>query len=108
MKTNKVIYRTEHNPYTGKWECIAFFPEFPANLGRIVYYNQNDGWGECDIEYYYYKTKKAKPEDYAELHKYLLNEFEYPTGGEEPETLTIRQKISKDMTDKAWSLRKAN
>lgn len=107
MKTNKVIYRTEHNPYTGKWECIALFPEFPANLGRIVYYHPNEGWGECDIEYYY-KTKKAKPEDYAELHKYLLNEFEHPTDGEEPETLIVRQNIRKDMTDKAWSLRKAN
>lgn len=107
MIENKVIYRTEHNPYTGNTECIALFPEFPANFGRIVYYHPTDGWGECDIEYYW-KTKKAKPEDYAELHKYLLNEFLHPTDGEEPETLTIRQNIRKDMTDKAWSWRKAN
>lgn len=52
MKENKVIYRNEHNPYTGKWECIALFPEFAAYFGRIVYYHPNDGWGECDIEYY--------------------------------------------------------
>lgn len=107
MKENKVIYRNEHNPYTGKWECIALFPEFAANFGRIVCYHPNEAWGECDIEYYW-KTKKALPDDYAELHKYLLNEFENPTDGEEPETLSIRQNIRKDMTDKAWSLRKAN
>ena len=47
---NKVIFREEHNEYTGKTDYLAIFPEDEANIGRVQ---------ACCIEYiddvpYYY------------------------------------------------------
>ena len=98
MEKTKVLFRMEKNPYTKSWECIAFFPEFDASYGRIQCYT-TEGWNEASFDYYR-STRKAKPEEYAEMYKYLKNEFENPNpydvekGYDKPMELTIIQKIS--------------
>ena len=64
----------------------------------------SEGWTECSIDYYH-NTQKAKPEEYAEMYKYLKDIFEVNTDGDEPLQLVIVQKITTKMYDeflKIW------
>lgn len=65
-----VIFRKEKNDYTGDYDIIAFFPTLKANYGRVACYSHIGQHGEADI-LYYYETKKAKPEEYADLYREL-------------------------------------
>ena len=67
----RVVFRKVKNPYTGDWEIIAFFPDFRTSLGRIICYEHVGQHGEADIHFYKYDTKKATPEEYAELYTEL-------------------------------------
>lgn len=97
MEKTKVIFRKEYNPYIKSWECIAIFPEFEANYGRMQCYT-SEGWTECSMDYYH-NTQKAKPEEYTDMYKYLKDIFEVNTYGDEPLQLVIAQKISSKMYD---------
>ena len=72
MKT-KVIFRKVKNPYTKDWDIIAFFPDLEANFGRVVCYEHMGQHGEADILFYKYDTKKATPEEYADLYRELTD-----------------------------------
>lgn len=99
MKKIKVLFRMEKNPYTNCWDCMAFFPEFAANRGKMQCYT-TEGWCEVGVDYYHCKTRKAKPEEYEKMYAYLKNEFENPNpydvanGYDEPMELEIIKKIS--------------
>lgn len=45
---------------------IAFFPEATVNFGKIISYEHIGQHSEAAYEFYL-ETKKAKPEEYAEL-----------------------------------------
>lgn len=93
MEKIKVIFRLSCNPYTGKWEVEAFFPEFSASYGKIQCYSAVDGWCEACVEYYQ-NTCAAHPKDYAELLESLR---------EDNVELLVRKRLNwKDLRNKAW------
>lgn len=65
----KILFRKVKNPYTKDWDIIAFFPDTYADY-KITTYEHIGQHGEADI-LYYYETKKAKPEEYADLYREL-------------------------------------
>ena len=87
----KVLYRMEKNPYTGIWNCMAVFPELRGSYGRIPCYCIEEGWNECTYEYYR-ATRKAKEEEYKELHEVVNTMFK-----EDEERVDIVQKITTKM-----------
>ena len=95
MEKTKVLFRKEYNPYKKQWEVIAVFPEFDAHYGKMQCYT-SEGWTHCSFDYYK-DTKKAKPEEYAEMYEYLKDIFEVNTDGDEPLQLVIVQKITTKM-----------
>jgi transposase-like protein len=103
MEKTKVIFRKEYNQYTKQWEVIALFPEFEASFGKIQCYTE-EGWSECDINYYRHNTKKAIPEEYGKMYEYLKDIFEVNTNGDTPLQLEIVQKISTKMYDKLLNM----
>lgn len=82
----KVIFRKAKNPYTGDYDVIAFFPDEEANYGKILCYEHMGQHSEADILYYKYETKKATPEEYADLYRELTELVGY-------EDLKIMQKF---------------
>lgn len=90
MSKEKVIFRKEKNPYTGRTQYLAVFPEDPANPCGVaaVAFDSNDGhvWFEpfCEIvlDYYYKHTKLIhKNTEEAQkcldvLQKYYNTEFQ--------------------------------
>lgn len=93
MEKIKVIFRTSRNPYTGKYEVEAFFPELTANYGMIQCYSAVDGWCEASVEYYQ-STCDAHPENYAELLEFLR---------EDDAELLVRKRLNwNDLRNKAW------
>ncbi len=48
-------------------DIVAFFPTLPSNPDRMVCYAHVGQHGEASMEYYYYRTKPAKPDEYTEL-----------------------------------------
>lgn len=61
----RVIFRTEYDPYMKMEKYLAVFPDDPANPGRVaftpLYFNSHgvtfEPYGEMDLSYYYKKTK---------------------------------------------------
>lgn len=93
MEKIKVIFRKSRNPYTGKWEVEACFPEFRASYGMIQCYTV-DGWTEASVEYYQNETCAVAPEDYAELLEFLR---------EDDVELVVRKRLNwNDLRNKAW------
>ena len=72
MEKTKVIFRKVKNPYTKDWDIVAFFPE-TYYRGFMTCYAHIGQHGEADILFYKYSTKKAKPEEYADLRKELTD-----------------------------------
>lgn len=90
----KVIFRKEYNEYTKSWDIVAFMPELLARSGYIICFDKICGHGEAEI-WYYHNTKKAMPDEYAELLRIMRNIYGY-------DVLLVRQKINyKDLTS-AW------
>lgn len=87
----KVIYKKEYNPYIKQWNILAVFPELRGSYGRIPCYCIEEGWNECTYEYYR-TTRKAKEEEYKELHEVVCNMFK-----EDEERVDIVQKITTKM-----------
>lgn len=64
----RVIFRTDHDPYMKCEKYLAIFPDDPTNVGRLAYvsfyFNGErpvfEPYGEMSIEYYYYNTKRIK------------------------------------------------
>lgn len=94
MEKVKVIFRKEYNEYTKEWEVIAFFPEFEVRYGNIVCYRHIGQHGTADI-LYYHTTKKASPDEYAELFKELKSVY-YDC------ELVVKQRLNYRDLDKAW------
>lgn len=60
----KVLFRKIGNRKEKR--IIAFFPEATVNFGKIMSYEHVGQHSEAAYEFYL-ETKKAKPEEYAEL-----------------------------------------
>lgn len=99
MEKAKVIFKKEKNPYTGKYEVFAVFPEFTATYGKIQAYT-SEGWCEVSYEYYVY-ARTTKPNEYAEMFSELQKIFD-GSDGEQPMELVIGKRISWKMKDKMW------
>lgn len=99
MKNIKVIFRKSRNPYTGKWELEAYFPEFSAKYGYVQLYADCAGGGWCEASTEFYQTtKKAAPDEYLALLDKLRTEFL-----EDDFYLVVRQRINwNDLRNKAW------
>ena len=99
MENIKVIFRKSRNPYTGKWELEAYFPEFCARYGYIQLYADCAGGGWCDASTEFYQTtKKATPDEYLALLDKLRTEFL-----ENGIYLVVRQRMDwNDLRNKAW------
>jgi hypothetical protein len=69
MEKTKVIFRKIKNDYTGDWDIIAFFPE-TYDRGFMTCYEHIGQHGEACLQTYW-ATKKAKPEEYADLYREL-------------------------------------
>lgn len=82
----KVIFRKAKNPYTNDYDVMAFFPDIEANYGKIVCYEHMGQHGEADLMYYWHNTKKATPEEYADLYRELTELVGY-------EDLKVMQKL---------------
>ena len=95
MEKVKVIFRKTKNLYTGKYEVVAFFPEFEANYTRIMSYMHIGQHSEADLEFYH-ETKYATKEEY----KSLLDELKAIYRDCE---LVVKQRMNyHDLVDKAW------
>ena len=107
MEKLKVIFRKEYNEYTKRWEVIAFMPESSANYGNITCFDKTCGHGEATYGYYL-KTRKATPEEYAELLSimkriYTDNDNSEYEGNFE---LVVKQRLHyDDLINKAWNRR---
>ena len=69
MEKTKVIFRKVKNPYTKDWNIVAFFPETYDN-GFMTCYEHMGQHSEAHLQTYW-ESKRAKPEEYAELYKEL-------------------------------------
>ena len=90
----QVIFRMVYNPYTKRYECEAFLPEDPVRYGRIGNYAHIGQHSEASLEYYW-KSKKASPEQYAELYKELQRIYD-------DVILVIKQRLNYDILRKNW------
>lgn len=68
-----VIFRKEK--YFGKFVIAAYFNNTAARYGRIVCYTHGEGYNEANVSYYVEETKKAMPEEYADLLKELKENY---------------------------------
>lgn len=93
-KKLQVIFRMVYNSYTKRYECEAFLPETPVRYGRIGNYAHIGQHSEASLDYYY-KSKKASPEQYAELYKELQSIYD-------DVTLVIKQRLNYDILRKNW------
>ena len=76
VEVERLILRTEYNPYLEMETLLACFPDDPANAGRIaavpMYFNSSmdmaffDCYTEVNMDYYYGNTKPLKDEVLAE------------------------------------------
>lgn len=96
MEKVKVIFRKAKNPYSKKYEVVAFFPEIEANYGNIMSYMHIGQHSEASVEFYW-ETKKATAEEY----KSLLEELKVRYDDCE---LVVRQKINYKDLHKAWRI----
>lgn len=95
MEKIKVIFRKEKNPYTKKWNVVAFFPELTATYGKIVTYRHIGQHSEGYLDWYW-ETKKVTEEEY----KPLLDEL---NGIYDDCILVVKQKMNyNDLRNKAW------
>ena len=90
----QVIFRMVYNPYKKQYECEAFLPEAPVKYGRIGNYAHIGQHSEASLDYYY-KSKKASPEQYVELYKELQGIYD-------DVTLVIKQRLNYDILRKNW------
>ncbi len=73
MRAERVIFRTEYNPYTKRREYLAVFPDDPANPGRIgavEMHVREKGtfffpYGEIALAYYYNNTRLVHKDNSA-------------------------------------------
>lgn len=80
MKPERLILRTEHDPYREAETILACFPDDEANLGRIaavpMYFRFDMVWfepyTEVNMDYYYGSTKPLKDAELAERCKMEL------------------------------------
>ena len=94
MEKVKVIFRKCKNPYTNEWEIVAFFPECIATYGHVMSYMHVGQHGEASLEFYR-TTKKATPEEYADLLEELKGVYHDCE-------LIIRQRINHTDLRGAW------
>lgn len=90
----QVIFRMVYNPYIKAYQCEAFLPDAPVRYGRIGNYAHIGQHSEASLDYYY-KSKKASPEQYAELYKELQGIYD-------DVTLVIKQRLNYDILRKNW------
>ena len=90
----QVIFRMVYNPYIKAYQCEAFFPDAPVKYGRIGNYAHIGQHSEASLEYYW-KSKKASPEQYAELYKELQRIYD-------DVILIIKQRLNYDILRKNW------
>lgn len=94
MENLKVIFRKSKNPYTNKYEVVAFFPESSANYGKIESYMHIGQHCESSVDFYH-STTKATPDEYAEL----LSELK---GIYNDVNLRVMQRLNYKDLYKAW------
>lgn len=75
MDKVKVLFRKVKNPYTNKYEVVAFFPQLPACYGNIVCYEHIGQHGEASLEFYR-ECKLATEEEYATLLSELQSVYD--------------------------------
>ena len=90
----QVIFRMVYNPYIKAYQCEAFLPDASVKYGRIGNYAHIGQHSEASLDYYY-KSKKASPEQYAELYKELQGIYD-------DVTLVIKQRLNYDILRKNW------
>ena len=90
----QVIFRMVYNPYIKAYQCEAFLPDAPVRYGRIGNYAHIGQHSEASLEYYW-KSKKASPEQYAELYKELQRIYD-------DVILVIKQRLNYDILRKNW------
>lgn len=71
----------------------AFFPQLAASPERIVCYDMKEGFNEADIEHWYYKSKRASPEEYKDILEKVKELFQTDDNGNEQE-IVVKQKIN--------------
>lgn len=74
----------------------AYFGNVTARYGRILCYTHEEGYNEADVSYYVAATKKAVPEEYADLLEELKEEcsdFE----------IVVKKRMNYDTLRKNWS-----
>lgn len=74
----------------------AYFGNVTARYGRILCYTHEEGYNEADVSYYVAATKKATPEEYADLLEELKEEcsdFE----------IVVKKRMNYDTLRKNWS-----
>lgn len=89
-----VIPREEYNKFTCQWDVILFFPEQPANYGRIQFYGDG-AHGEACIDYY---RKTRKPKRWAALVVPALQRYFREPGDEYRQM----ERINYNKLRKAW------
>lgn len=89
MEKLKVIFRKDKEN-----NVIGFFPELPANIGKIVCYEHIGQHGEADIGFFH-SLKKASPAEYAELLSEMQSIYGQDNGELDPPIqLVVRQRIT--------------
>ena len=90
MDTNK------KGQWTGEGYLTLFFPNVPANYGRIVCWTMQGGHGEATLEYYHSLSCMPKKDALLLIEKYKKC---YPM---EDEKLEYRQRLNMAIMRKAW------
>lgn len=97
MEKLKVIFKKDKEN-----NVIGFFPELPANLGKIVCYEHIGQHREADIRYFH-SLKKASETEYAALLSELRSIYAEDNGEcDPPIELVVRQRFSYADREKAY------
>lgn len=88
-----VIFRKEK--HFSKFVIAAYFNNATARYGRILCYTHEEGHNEADVSYYVAATKKAEPEEYADLLEELKEEYS-------DFEIVVKKRMNYDTLRKNW------
>ena len=94
MEKITMIFRKAYNPYTKRYESVAFIPETSVSYGRICCYQHIGQHSEAALAYYN-QTKKATFEEYKDLFEELKRIYD-------DMEIVIKQRLNYDTLRKSW------
>lgn len=76
MPPDRIVFRKYWNMHDRRWEPVAFFPDVPANPGRVMSYEHTGQHSEASLDWY--RSTSPCPEgEYAWLLDEMVQHYGY-------------------------------